>query len=276
MQPAALERQLREDPDDDASWRVYADWLLEQGDRRGELIVACAERPADDQALSALRWSCRGYWPGVGEVLRWRYGFALDLRLPLGADVDLPALMEDRETRLLSTLRLRPTSDAQLAALAGADLTTLATLDLGYAPLDAEAIADGLGSASAAPRRLRLRRAQLANLGALGALPWLAELQELDLAGNAIDAEGLAALITRTPLPRLEVLDLRDNPLGADGARLLAESGALPALRLLRIDREDVGPEGLAALAASPRLDPGLAAMWSEPATAAAEREPAA
>ena len=37
---APLEEHLRNHPEDWTSWLVYGDWLLEQGDARGELIAA--------------------------------------------------------------------------------------------------------------------------------------------------------------------------------------------------------------------------------------------
>jgi uncharacterized protein (TIGR02996 family) len=33
-----LEARLREAPEDEGAWLVYADWLLERGDVRGEVI----------------------------------------------------------------------------------------------------------------------------------------------------------------------------------------------------------------------------------------------
>jgi uncharacterized protein (TIGR02996 family) len=46
-----FETNIRQNPDDAAAWLVYADWLTEQGDPRGELIVvqeARARKPKDN------------------------------------------------------------------------------------------------------------------------------------------------------------------------------------------------------------------------------------
>jgi uncharacterized protein (TIGR02996 family) len=68
----SLRRQVLEDPASDDHRAVYADWLLEQGDPRGEVIAAqLAGKAVKIDDKSALAWA--------GEVrakLRWRAPFA--------------------------------------------------------------------------------------------------------------------------------------------------------------------------------------------------------
>src|SRR5689334_9362794 len=87
VEAPALERTLREHPDDEAAWMVYGDWLLERGDVRGALIqlehrharARAADRPALRREIDALvqqhqrRWR-RALPKGVA-VQTWKHGF---------------------------------------------------------------------------------------------------------------------------------------------------------------------------------------------------------
>lgn len=82
----ALEKVILENPDDKAGYLVYADWLTQQGDPRGELIVVQSEGKADREAeLLATHSFMRGLGltdrkhlqkasPGIANV-SWRWGF---------------------------------------------------------------------------------------------------------------------------------------------------------------------------------------------------------
>lgn len=93
---AELEAAILENPDDDAPYLVYADWLMGQGDPRGELIVM--QHDADEAAgarKTALKRAARAhlekhaaqfYGPlvafehGTFEAV-WRYGYVRRLAL---------------------------------------------------------------------------------------------------------------------------------------------------------------------------------------------------
>src|SRR5262245_52142937 len=94
----AFLQAILENPDDDTPRLVYADWLEERDDPRGEFIrVQCrlAELDEDDPQrrdlqrreyeLLANHW---GEWAGplVGRVRRWRYrrGFVEQVRMEAG------------------------------------------------------------------------------------------------------------------------------------------------------------------------------------------------
>src|SRR5262249_29191069 len=94
----ALVRALRERPDDDLSWLVYADWLEEHGDPLGERIRVGAQleklaatdptRPPLEQRQRALEsdtalveW--RGRLARLGFQPRWRRGLVTELFLEL-------------------------------------------------------------------------------------------------------------------------------------------------------------------------------------------------
>jgi uncharacterized protein (TIGR02996 family) len=73
---AALEAAIIANPDDDAAYLVYADWLLARGDPRGDLI---ALQHADKPESAALLEQHLGDWLGISDLgrvrLTWRWGF---------------------------------------------------------------------------------------------------------------------------------------------------------------------------------------------------------
>lgn len=81
---AALERRLAEAPEDDAGWRVYADFLLEKGDPLGEWML----RAGDAWEVERLRWlGPLSAAVARGRVLvEWgRHGFLVAAALPHSA-----------------------------------------------------------------------------------------------------------------------------------------------------------------------------------------------
>lgn len=120
-----------------------------------------------------------------------------------------------------------------------------------------------------------------ASLAALANSEWLAGLAGLDLGGNALGEEGIAALaraevggldalglsgceltdsavarLVRTPgVGRLTCLHLADNRIGPDGAAALARARGLEGLVALDLDGNAIGDEGAAGLIESPALE---------------------
>jgi uncharacterized protein (TIGR02996 family) len=96
-----LEGRLREAPEDEGAWLVYADWLLERGDARGEVIRlghqirAGGATPEMERRYAAVcraaRWPREGPWPRMC----WRVRFE----------------------RLVEELRARPEIEVQKAEL---------------------------------------------------------------------------------------------------------------------------------------------------------------
>ncbi len=67
-----LRKAVLADPSNDRPRAVYADWLMEQGDPRGEFIAAqLAHRPATIDVATAVAWA-----GDVRSKLRWRSPFA--------------------------------------------------------------------------------------------------------------------------------------------------------------------------------------------------------
>lgn len=144
-----FEDAIVRDPDDRAAYLVYADWLVDRGDSRGELIIVQDELervPATElerhNALRARELQILNQhlsaWMG-GEVrgprikLYWQCGFldhlALDYReADLGG---LARLFRSPLCRLVRRVDLRTNVREGLAALRAADLRRLETLNLG-------------------------------------------------------------------------------------------------------------------------------------------------
>jgi uncharacterized protein (TIGR02996 family) len=292
VEAAALERTLREHPDDEAAWMVYGDWLLEHGDVRGALIqlehrharTRAAERAALRGEIDALvkqhqrRWS-RAVPKGVA-VEQWKHGFPTkiavtwDERAPARIEralrerfvsalwIGAPEEAEDGEDEYDDDGEPVPAPLVEIGALAAIDLSALVELDLAYVNVGApgaEAIA-----ASATLGRLEVLDLRYCGIGDRGALalakaPTLGALRQLRLQRNELTGTGARAL---QRFERLVELDLRYNDLGVDGARALLEAPLIGRLARLELYRADVSDRGVQELASSSRLPPALRSYW--------------
>lgn len=111
-----LEALIAKSPDEGGNYGVYADWLIQQGDPRGELINAQLKREtgaddALDTRIQALHTKHDGEWLGElagadGFSAEWRRGFLHDVTLgdDDSADVELGEMYQ----------KLRPLPAAQL------------------------------------------------------------------------------------------------------------------------------------------------------------------
>jgi uncharacterized protein (TIGR02996 family) len=257
---AEVERGLvaavRTRPDDWRAWLVYADWLLEQGDSRGELVMLehrIAVEPmsrADQRALQRQAYALTRAQHETclaalalpeGYELELRHGFVVGVRLPWSNRplavpavlAVLDALVAHPLARLLTQLSLQNHSIGDDGARALAALGTLCHLT------DLDLDSSGIGPAGAR---------------ALAASGALCHLTKLRLRFNHIGPDGARALAASATLCHLTELDLGCNHIGDDGAFALAASGTLCHLTQLHLGGNDIGEEGQAALAASESL----------------------
>ncbi len=230
-----LIEMVRAARDDDSPRLVYADWLLEHGDPRGEFIqVQCAlgralsskgtprlftdyairesekELPPDHVELekreAALFRKHGKTWiepfrPFISRAWSWRGGFVESIHTN-------PVFFDGAERVL----------DAHPVSLL---------------------LLEGMRPVSGSHQRL--------------AETSLRGIRQLNLDTQDIAGPNLAAVLQKN-LSEIEFLNIAGNGLGDAGAVKLATESHLTSLRALRVDRCGIGDAGLAALATSPVL----------------------
>ncbi len=245
----AAERAVDEDPADPTAWSVYADWLLETGDPRGERLSRSLA--GDEQAMAELarpysRSSGLDVWFGFIVAAR------LDERAPGGELLsvlgNLRRLIHDPAARFLGRLELdaiTPISDLAAVILAGGPRWPLRDLRLVER---SEGPPHDLGlTLSLFPRLQRLALdGPAAVLGRIAA-PHLLYLAKRRL--SAADLAGLAG----SDLPALRHLRLERGLSSSDQLERATDGRRLESLGLRRARIRGVG----AVLAGLP-LAPGL------------------
>jgi uncharacterized protein (TIGR02996 family) len=261
---------ILEEPDNDDVRLIYADWLQEQGDPRGEFIhlqVRRARRPAGEPVPEAeskreqqLREDHQREWVGElhGIVARCDFerGFVASVALTASRFLQ----HAERIFRLAPLVRHARLSDvtASLAALVDCPyLGRLASLDVERNNLRDRGVIALAGSAHVANLTvLKLGQNSIAVDGAeaLARSPHLTRLTWLKLGLNRIGTAGAGALASSATLERLERLDLDENGLGTAGTEALATGTQLPRLSMLNLWRNSIGAAGVQALADSSRM----------------------
>ncbi|HXG10133.1 MAG TPA: TIGR02996 domain-containing protein [Gemmataceae bacterium] len=236
---------IRENPDDDGARLIYADWLEEQGDPRGELIrvqCALARMPAGAAGRRELEERER-------QLLR-----------EVEAALSLPAILSDWEFHrgLLesASIRLRAFAEHAEALVRLGPLRRLHVFNGWFRPNLATLQALASNPYLARVTSLELTEASISAQGVreLTASPYLEQLTALDLSSNVLGDEGVQVLAGCPSLARLTRLALGGNLIGDDGAQALADSPYLTNLTTLDLSRNSITDQGLAVLAASPRL----------------------
>jgi uncharacterized protein (TIGR02996 family) len=280
------------EPDDDTPRLVYADWLEERGDPRGEFIrlqVGLFEANGSAQMVQIVRaqellianeetWAAT-VRPLVAEC-QFERGFVTGITLPLDAFLEHADTLFARAPIQRVKISDVGTRIAQIAAnpylerLSGLDLSgnglgdtgarilaadahlpRLDSLNLGMNFMDIE----GVRALAKAGRLSRLRRLALEHnhvhdMGAyaLASAANLSGLRELNLKHAEITTTGARYLAETTCLVELRSLDLSHNGLGDSGARALAKPKKLAHLRELRLRDCSIGATAARALADSP------------------------
>jgi uncharacterized protein (TIGR02996 family) len=253
----ALEQAIARDPDDVASCLVYADWLQQRGDLRGELIML-QHRGETDAANALLRVHAKHFFGGLTERLglvdvTWHLGFLRSCRFSLHADHG--AGHEQRTLDALDVLLALPIArcirelsigvmnvpynnyQRAIEVLARHDLGAVRRLALGEnIDFPREVLAIEVGRLApvfaAAPnlRSLVIRStAEDVDLTGIDRLP----LTELCVQGCR---DTTVATILQAPLPDLVTLELEGSLRLADaGWRPLLDAARVPALRHLKL-----------------------------------------
>ncbi len=273
-----LEQAITEAPEDPSRYGVLADWLLGEGDPRGELITLQLEprRTSAQRAREAQLLMTRGIRIPRSKRAQWRWGYVHTLafeltqadgweawRVPegertwatelLGRDLDHPSCRFLRELIVEGD-----PGEVALAALSARSPPLLRSLQLVCNELDLAAVGPGL----ARLERLVLA-CQLVTPARLS-LPKLVELQlpldALSATGAALLLEGVAASLRSltvtslepvdgdllTPvveLPNLEALTIRADSMTRSAVDALLEGPARERLVKLDVSRSGLTTE---------------------------------
>jgi uncharacterized protein (TIGR02996 family) len=201
---------------DDGPRLIFADWLDERGDPRGEFIrlqCALAHLSADDPRCEALR--NREQELKDAHLADWTK--------------NLPGLDTGCEFRrgLLETV----TIDAQTFVERGQDLFRMGPI-----------------------RRVLFRNAAKCFVALMDS-KWLGQIRELDLTNCSLGNNDITLLARARQLSRLEVLGLGFNHLTDQSLRTLADVSHLVDLRELSLnDNRQISTPGVRALADSPNF----------------------
>lgn len=268
-------------PDDDAPRRVYADWLEEQGDPRGEFIAVQCElaaggvepsrRAALEERERALLNLHQAAWLGPlsteAASVSFSRGFLAEVTV---LDVDAveaaqAALLKEPVRTLVFAARRR----VEVARiLSWPWLATVRELEFrssrwSPAPMGREGLATLLST-----RRLRgltslgLSGQWVRDEGAhlLGTTDAFGALTALSLTSDSLTSSGVEALSKAPWFPGLTRLSLTDDELGADSAEVLARV-RFKRLERLALSSNRLGNEGALALAGSKHLS-RLESLW--------------
>jgi uncharacterized protein (TIGR02996 family) len=260
----AFLQRIRAYPDDDAQRLIFADWLDEQGDPRGQFVrvqLALAEltpaSPAwkaltaqERDLLAAHRAGWEAPFRGLATGVVFRRGLVdeanVDARVFVRSAAELFAAAPVRHVHLLNV------GDALPAVMQSPYLSRLAALTV-HAQYSGEPLARAVARSEhlAGLKRLTLSKNRLADdaVEHLARSPHLANLEELDLSENEVGEAGARALAASPHLANLRRLEVRDNRFGPAGAEAVAGSARLAALHYLGLSQNDVGLPRLLTLA---------------------------
>jgi uncharacterized protein (TIGR02996 family) len=258
---------IRRRPGSRADRLVYADWLMEQGDPRGEFIHCQIQaRRAPRGSPRRLHWEARSHelllaheadWlgPMLGVIGNWDWNGGLLSWVTVAADVFLAHAESWLPALPLLGVHLRKARD-HIAELARCQqLAHLSGLYLG----DNKLTDDDLDVLLRSPYLKQIRSLYLQSnhisaqgIGILAQSPNLPQLRELCLGHNRLRDEAVALLASSRYLDKLRSLNLTMTGLSEQGVRTLAESALLSRLRILWCSLNNLPPGCLATLARAP------------------------
>lgn len=230
----ALEARIDDDPDDDARFHAYAEWLVAQGSPRGELARVQLARAREDSPELAAREATlleahadlfRGahhsrYTRFIDDfcIVRWHAGFWRRIEFT-GTAEQLRLVLAQRSARFVHVLHIRGIDDyseiydSAITAIteAGPRLGALRELRIGAVPEGQDALVGfgdrtcgNLGELARSCPQLTTLRLMCPTFD-LGPAPH-PSLRRLDARMGATPAS--LASLARARLPRLEQLDL--------------------------------------------------------------------
>ena len=250
-------------PSDDAPRLVFADWLSERGDPRGEQIaveIALARTALDAPERGPLAERAKALRASVGQPTV--DGIAVEFRSTRGmidhAKLALEALLaRERDlfavAPLLRSIEVTGVTESTVTALlARSWFPRLRSLEMSWHVPAAAVIAVAHSPAARGLERISIHHAGLPVLvfAALGASEHLAGLRHLDLGLSGATDDAVVALLAPGALASLASLGLTNNQIGTAGCQAIAGHVA-PLLRLY-VGWNRLGHRGVTAIAGSP------------------------
>jgi uncharacterized protein (TIGR02996 family) len=269
----AFLQDVLDHPDDEALRRIFADWLQEQGDPRGEFIQAqcdLAVLPRHDPRWpdladreKELREAHGPAWAGpLADLVtsyEFRRGFVERVTLPAAAFLEKGHRLFDkapiRDVRLLPVFggaALHQVAECpHLARLAALDLQGWRLFDDGCEVFVNHLVQlDGLTGLN-----LRATGIGVRGLTLLLDSPRLPHVHTFDLSDNKTYFVYRGAQFLGSPsLAKVRALHLGLTGLADEGAAVLAANAHLAGLQTLALWNTTLGDRGVEALAASPYL----------------------
>lgn len=266
--PVGIEQEyqrIRAYPDDDLSRLLYADWLDERGDARGEFIrvqiararvepvldtLATGEVAAGPALLRRLQTECNQLY---AELCQWEKRLLAQYRQQWLAPLRGVISGEEFRRGFVESVRITARAFLEHAPrlFAFAPLRHVQILDLDHW---AEALANCPFLDRLASLTIYAQHSGPALAAALAGSPYLDHLRRLCLGRNRLGDEGVAHL-TKRVWPALEYLDLSDNNLSLTAAELLQKVSCFPRLRFLQLRGNQLGLSGATHLAEPPLRD---------------------
>jgi uncharacterized protein (TIGR02996 family) len=251
-------------PEDDLPRLVYADWLEERGDPRGEFIrLQFALRDPDldprvrhqmtvreQELLTVHETEWLGELAPLKALCTFRRGFPDELTIGAGPFLERAGRLVRGSTVRAVTLQkvgdLLPTL-TRSAALEG--LTRLSFPDGVLADADIEHLAACRFLTTLTELDLVANRIGISGARRLAASPNFPNLRALTLDHNPIEDLGLDALAASPNFPALTSLAVRSCDLHASGVKCLTTAPLFGRLHALALDANALGNPGLQMLA---------------------------
>jgi uncharacterized protein (TIGR02996 family) len=260
---------IRANPDDDHLRLIYADWLEERGDPRGEFIRVQIELQDRDlsprrridllvrenELLEAHRVEWLRPLGDLQETGQFMRGFLWKVVLDPRSFLDRAGEMFAWET--IEALVLRGVGTEIDRILSSAHLLKVRCLWLTREGLDDVAVtklADSANCQSLKGLFLEANHFGIPGARAIAASGHLAQLVLLNCSYNPIEDLGLQALASSARLRKLRDLSLSHCGIGPSGIRALGRSVLLEQLRELHLGNNPLGNEGVRALTRAPGL----------------------
>lgn len=254
------------EPDEDLPRLVFADWLEEQGNPRGEFIrLQCQLQDPTLPPAVREEWTFRSQqllddyrseW--LGEEFRFAVRLRFERGFPVFAEINAHVLLAHAEqlfraAPLLRGLRLDEVHPVLGELLHLPQLLQIRHLDLSWNHLRPEGAETLLGGARQRRWQQTLRawfgeRSTATKIGGSEATSALQNVERLHLGSNSLGDAGVGYLAATPALAALRTLDLSDNAISDLGAQRLAECRHWQHLVQLNLASNEIQELGASSL----------------------------